>query len=93
MAQETYTIEYGVDSGNLNQISMPMQSPEDNTAVNQTYTITLQGLEVATIYYFRVTAVFDEVSRRYSEVSVFRTYENGIYLSIVYTHDTPSLCT
>ena len=76
--QENYFVEYGVESNNLNQTSDPVPSVMDITLQNQTYSVTLQELAPATIYFFRVSAVFEEVFQRYSELSAFRTYENGI---------------
>lgn len=48
-----------------------------------TYTITLDGLSSATIYYYRVSATFDVIYSRYSEVSLFRTKENGKCMEFV----------
>lgn len=76
--QENYFVEFGVESSNLNQTSDPVPSVIDITLQNQTYSVTLQELAPATIYFFRVSAVFDDVFQRYSELSAFRTYENGI---------------
>lgn len=80
--QEQYFVEYGVESNNLNQTSIQVSSVADITLQNQTYSVTLQGLTPATIYYFRVSAVFEEVFQRYSDLSAFRTYENGIEHSL-----------
>ena len=63
----------------LDMTTDSIPSPSDTSLVNQTYSMSLQGLRPSTIYYFRVAAVYDSISTRYSELSSFRTYEEGIY--------------
>ena len=79
ITQETYTVVYGNESTNLNQVSEPMESTNGTSA----YTITIDGLSTATIYYFQIVATYDVVYNRYSDLSLFRTREDGkiIYIN------------
>lgn len=77
---EEYYIQYGTEETMLDVTTDSIPSPSDTSLVNQTYSITLQGLRPSTIYYFRVAAVYDSISTRYSELSSFRTYEEGTKL-------------
>ena len=79
ITQETYTIEYGLEANILDQVSLPMTSTSNTSEVDVPYIIQLSGLDPATVYYFRVASTYDVVFTRYSEVSVFRTLENGMY--------------
>ena len=74
--QEQYYVEYGTDPDNLAQRTDPISSPVDTSVVNMMYTTSLE-LNPGTIYYLRVVAVFNTISKRASEMSVFRTKENG----------------
>ena len=85
IVQEQYYVQYGTDPLNLDQTTNPISSPSDTSVVNQTYSTTLMGLEPATIYYFRVAAVFNEIFIRYSETAVFRTKEQGKFHDNSYT--------
>lgn len=78
MFQEQYYVEYGTDPNNLNQTTAPIQSPSDTSVTDSNYSTTLAELKPATIYFFRVVAVSDEIYRRYSEVGILRTKEPGI---------------
>ena len=84
--QEEYYVEYGTDPSNLDQTSDILPSPLDTSLVNQTYQVSLQGLNAGTIYYLRVVAVFDEVFKRYSDDSILRTKENGEFNSLRESH-------
>ena len=74
---EAYYVEYGTDPDNLDFISDILYSPLNTSLVNQTYQVNLQGLNIGTIYYLRVVAVFNEVFKRYSDDNILRTKENG----------------
>lgn len=76
---EEYTVQYGVESNSLNLTSSTIDSVTDTTLVNQTYSIVINDLEAGTIYYMRVLAQYgvDIVYNRYSELTVFRTLEQG----------------
>ena len=84
--QEEYYLEYGTDPSNLDQTSDILPSPLDTSLVNQTYQVSLQGLNAGTIYYLRVVAVFEEVFKRYSDDSILRTKENGEFNSLRESH-------
>ena len=73
---EQYYVEYGTDPDNLVQRTNPISSPTDTSITNMTYTTGLD-LNPGTIYYFRVVAVFSTISKRFSDMQVFRTKENG----------------
>lgn len=79
METEEYKIEYGVESDNLNLTSQIVNSVTDRTLVNQTYSVIIDNLEMGTIYYVRVLAQFgiDGLYKRYSDVTAFRTLEEG----------------
>jgi hypothetical protein len=74
--QETYTIQYGTGLNSLDSESETVSSTTDLSEVNVTYTIQLNGLLSATVYYFQVAATYEVVFTRYSEVSFFRTLED-----------------
>ena len=78
--QETYTIQYGTGLNSLDSESETVSSTTDISEVNVTYTIQLNGLLSATVYYFQVAATYEVVFTRYSEVSFFRTLEDGSQL-------------
>ena len=75
-------MEYGTAPDNLITTTEPISSPMDTTIVNQTYQVTLQGLNPSTVYYIRVAAVFNEIYKRYSEVLPFVTKEQGICVEV-----------
>ena len=75
--QERYYITYGTDRNKLDQQTDSIQSATDTTLKNQMYSLTMSDLQPGTIYYLRVTAVFDMFSKRESEIIIFRTKENG----------------
>ena len=74
---ETYAVEYGLSSTKLNQVSAVVGSVNDTSATDTPYSITLQGLDVSTVYYLRVKAEFGVggVSVRYSDVIAFFTQQ------------------
>ena len=78
--QEEYYVEYGTNPLNLDQTTVPIQSPEDTTITDMAYSTQISGLEEGTIYFFQVAAVYDVVFKRYSELAAFRTKETGIKL-------------
>ena len=61
--------------------SSPILSVTNTSLVNQTYSLTLQGLNPSTTYSVRVVAVYDIISARYSDLLPFRTYDQGISTS------------
>ena len=73
-------MEYGTNPLNLDQTTVPIQSPEDTTITDMAYSTQISGLEEGTIYFFQVAAVYDVVFKRYSELAAFRTKETGIKL-------------
>jgi len=73
---EQYYVEYGTDPDNLIQRTDPISSPTDTSITNMLYTTELD-VNPGTIYYFRVVAVFNTISKRFSDMRVFRTKENG----------------
>ena len=75
---EQYYVEYGREPDNFTETTDPIASPTDNTLINRTYEVTLQGLQSATVYYYRVAAVFNDIYIRYSDLDVFVTKEPGI---------------
>ena len=83
IVQETYRIEYGLDPRSLDYVSQTTMSTTNTSEVDVPYIIQLNGLLPATAYYFRVSATYDTVFTRYSEISAFRTLENGIQKPII----------
>ena len=73
-------MRYGSEPNSLDQVSDPITSTADISEVDVSYLIQLEGLSAATVYYFRIAATYDTVFTRYSELSVFRTLENGMQL-------------
>ena len=79
--QEEYYIEYDTSNSYiLNQRTDRISSVSDTSAVNMTYSITMDNLTPGTVYYLRVVAVFDTLSKRRSDVAYFRTYETGRWM-------------
>ena len=72
---ESYTVEYGLSSSELNQVSEVVFSPNDPTQVDLIYSVSLEGLNSGTLYYARVRASFGtgELYVRYSDVISFFT--------------------
>ena len=70
---------YGVDSDTLNLTSSTINSSNDITSVDKTYSNSLEGLQVGTIYYARILAQFgtNGLVKRYSTIFAFRTLEEG----------------
>ena len=78
--EEEYYIIYGLDSDKLEFISDSIESVSNVSLENQTYSLVVGGLEAATIYYGQIVAAFGGMSleyKRYSNMFVFRTKENG----------------
>jgi len=76
IVQEQYYVEYGTDPDNFGHRTNPLSSPMDTSITNMMYTTTLE-LNSSTIYYLRVIAVFNTISKRVSEMKVFKTKANG----------------
>ena len=72
---ESYTVEYGLSSLELNQMSDVVLSPNDPTVIDRSYSVLLEGLDSGTLYYVRVRASFGtgELYVRYSDVISFFT--------------------
>ena len=77
--EEEYYIIYGFESDDLDETSDSIMSVSNTSLENQTYTIHIEGLDAATIYFAKVVAVFGASGefKRYSDTFVFRTKENG----------------
>ena len=77
---EEYTVEYGLEADNLNMTSSTVESDSDTSLVNLTYSVSINDLEMGTIYYMRVRAQdgTKNLYKRYSDVYVLRTLEEGI---------------
>ena len=82
---EEYYIQYGSEETELDMTTTPIPSPRDTSLVNQTYSVSLQGLSPGTVYHFRVVAIYDVVFTRYSDQTSFRTYEEGMDRLIILT--------
>lgn len=85
---ETYKVEYGVDSGVFNLSSSTVNSVTDTTVVNQTYSVAIDALMAGTIYYMRVVAEsgINDLYKRYSNVALFRTLEEGTKIIFLTLH-------
>ena len=68
--QQTYYVEYGSSLDLLDRQTDPISS--ETLLPNQTYSVTLTGLEAGTVYYIRVVATFSDVSL-YSSTESFTT--------------------
>ena len=84
--QEDYYVLYSKDPANLDQRTNPIPSVSDTTVTNHEYELTVDGLDSGSVYYLRVVAVFDILSKRQSELVVIWTNDEGIY--IVHTQST-----
>ena len=82
MQPEEYYVEYGTEPTALDMTTASIASVTDTSLVNQMYSISLQSLSPGTVYYVGVAAVFDEIFARYSDIVSFRTYDEGIYISV-----------
>ena len=77
-----YYIIYGPYVDELDYTSDSIQS---TSTQNGTYSLAIDGLDIATVYYGRVVAAFGNSGefRRYSDAFAFRTKENGeVYLHL-----------
>lgn len=72
---EEYIVVYGLSASDLNLFSETVNSINNTNINNQPYSVTLQNLDSATLYFFRVVATFgtDGIYVRYSEVLSFIT--------------------
>ena len=77
--QEQYYVEYGTDPLNLDQKSASIISPTDTSLLNQMYSETISGLDSSTLYYLRVVAEFDVVSKRRSDIYSIWTKDYGTF--------------
>jgi len=59
---EQYTVIYGLSPALLEQMSSPVHSSPDLTLLNQTYWLTLDGLQPVSTYYYRIRSENTEVS-------------------------------
>ena len=82
---ENYTIIYGTTNDTLNSISdIIMTRDIDNlqfiTATNETYSVTINGLMINQMYYFRICAV-NTINESKTDINTFITSEAGkIYM-------------
>ena len=73
---EEYVVLYGTDENALDQMSDIVTGGTDTSAENQIYSVTLDGLETFTIYYFQVRAE-NTYSFTLSMQSQFTTQQDG----------------
>ena len=84
---EQYIVMYGINSDTLNLTSSTINSSNDISLVNKTYSTSLEGLQDGTIYYARILAQFgiNGLVKRYSKLFAFRTLEEGeIFIDILF---------
>ena len=84
--EEEYYIIYGFDSNELYMTSDSVSSVSDTSLENQTYSLYVEGLESATVYYAQVAAAFGLSGefKRYSDNFIFRTKEDGIAIRVIF---------
>ena len=78
---ENYTVLFGTSTNELNMISSVVNTNNiDNllfiTATNIQYNITIQGLSINVIFYYRVQSV-NTIDKSYSSISSFTPLESG----------------
>ena len=79
---ENYTVLFGSSMNELNMISSVVNTNNiDNllfiTATNESYDLTIQGLNINIMYYYRVQSV-NTIGKNYSSISSFLNSESGI---------------
>ena len=89
---EMYYIQYGYEENVLDMTTTSVSSPTDTSLVNQTYSIMLQGLSDGTMYFLRVVAVYDDIADRFSDLTSFRTYEEGSIETPLYLYACVCVC-
>lgn len=80
--QEEYYVLYGTDPTDLDRRTARISSSAVTSLTNQMFSLLIDGLDPGTVYYLRVVAVFDVLSKRESETIVIWTKENGNILSM-----------
>lgn len=83
---EVYYVQYGDEESVLDMTTASIASPMDTSLVNQTYSIQLQGLSPGTTYFLTVVAVYDIITDRFSDLTSFRTYEEGNIETLLYMY-------
>ena len=81
---QQYTVVYGLEPDALNQSHGPIYSSLDLSVVNQTFSVTLQGLTQGTDYYLRVSSMFG-YNVIYSDIVSFTTLDprkSPIYINL-----------
>ena len=78
---EQYTVFYGESPDGLDLSTTPIPSYSDITLENQTYTVSLTGLDAVTTYYFLVQSENSELSAN-TQVMSFTTTEAGNHKEI-----------
>ena len=78
---ENYTVLFGTSTNELNMISSVVNTNNiDNllfiTATNVSYNVTIQGLSINIMYYYRVQSV-NIIDKNYSSISSFTPSESG----------------
>lgn len=74
---EEYYVLYGTDPTDLTQRTNRISSSVDTSLINQIFSLNVNGLDSGTVYYLRVVAVFDVLSKRESETIVVWTNDKG----------------
>ena len=77
--QEEYYIIYGFESDELDFTTESILSVSNTSLENQIYSLVIDGLKTATVFYGEVVAAFGMSGefQRYSDIFAFRTKENG----------------
>ena len=81
---QQYTVVYGLEPDALDQSHGPIYSSLDLSVVNQTFSVTLQGLTQGTDYYLRVSSTFG-YNVIYSDLVSFTTLDprkSPIYINL-----------
>ena len=73
---ESYSVIYGVSRDDLDMSSNSTDGGNNYTAINQTYSLTITGLEPFTQYYYSVIA-HNSFTTTESSILTFRTTEAG----------------
>ena len=73
--QQQYTVTYGTDPADLNQMSGTVTGNADVTLTDQQYCVTLSGLQQSTLYHFKINITFGGLTIM-TELSTFRTLED-----------------
>ena len=85
---ENYTVLFGTSMDELNMTSSVVNTNNiDNllfiTATNVSYNVTIQGLSINIMYYYRVQSV-NTIDKNYSSISSFINLESGKITYLIY---------